>query len=72
MTSIVCLVVGFLYFTNLVYEIQTGIGKEIIYTLFILMNKILVLVLLCLLLLLFFLQFAVCLLLMIFYLKYNL
>lgn len=54
MSSIVCLVVGFLYFTNLVYEIQTGIGKEIIYTLFILMNKILVLVLLCLLLLLFF------------------
>lgn len=57
MSSIVCLVVGFLYFTNLVYEIQTGIGKEIIYTLFILMNKILVL--LCLLLLLFFF-FAIC------------
>lgn len=54
MSSIVCLVVGFLYFTNLVYEIQTGIGKEIIYTLFILMNKILVLVLLCLLLLIIF------------------
>lgn len=28
MSSIVCLVVGFLYFTNLVYEIQTGIGKK--------------------------------------------
>lgn len=70
MSSIVCLVVGFLYFTNLVYEIQTGIGKEIIYTLFILMNKILVV--LCLLLLLFF--FAIFNLLAIndFLLKYNL
>lgn len=51
MSSFVCLVVGFVYFTNLIQEIQTGFGKEIIYTLFLLFKQDFGFVLLCLLLL---------------------
>lgn len=32
MSFLVCLAVGFLYFTNLIYEIQTGLGKQFIFT----------------------------------------